>query len=94
MGDELVDLPLFHRVGLGTAVADAVPEVRAAAHWVTTLPGGQGSGPGSLRPAPQGSGPVGGTRPPVAGAGRRLGACTCPGAPVPLALVMGPCPDP
>jgi 3-deoxy-D-manno-octulosonate 8-phosphate phosphatase (KDO 8-P phosphatase) len=43
VGDELVDLPLFHRVGLGVAVADAVPEVRAAAHWVTTLPGGRGA---------------------------------------------------
>ncbi len=43
VGDELVDLPLFHRVGLGVAVADAVPEVRAAAHWVTTLPGGKGA---------------------------------------------------
>jgi len=43
VGDELVDLPLFHRVGLGVAVADAVPEVQAAAHWVTTLPGGQGA---------------------------------------------------
>jgi 3-deoxy-D-manno-octulosonate 8-phosphate phosphatase (KDO 8-P phosphatase) len=43
VGDELVDLPLFHRVGLAVAVADAVPEVRAAAHWVTTLPGGQGA---------------------------------------------------
>jgi 3-deoxy-D-manno-octulosonate 8-phosphate phosphatase (KDO 8-P phosphatase) len=43
VGDELVDLPLFHRVGLGVAVADAVPEVVAAAHWVTTLPGGKGA---------------------------------------------------
>jgi 3-deoxy-D-manno-octulosonate 8-phosphate phosphatase (KDO 8-P phosphatase) len=43
VGDELVDLPLFHRVGLGVAVADAVPEVRAAAHWITTLPGGRGA---------------------------------------------------
>ncbi len=43
VGDELVDLPLFHRVGLGVAVADAAPEVRAAAHWVTSLPGGQGA---------------------------------------------------
>jgi 3-deoxy-D-manno-octulosonate 8-phosphate phosphatase (KDO 8-P phosphatase) len=43
VGDELVDLPLFHRVGLAVAVADAVPEVRAAAHWVTPLPGGQGA---------------------------------------------------
>jgi 3-deoxy-D-manno-octulosonate 8-phosphate phosphatase (KDO 8-P phosphatase) len=43
VGDELVDLPLFHRVGLTVAVADAVPEVRAAAHWVTSLPGGKGA---------------------------------------------------
>jgi 3-deoxy-D-manno-octulosonate 8-phosphate phosphatase (KDO 8-P phosphatase) len=43
VGDELVDLPLFHRVGLAVAVADAVPEVLAAAHWVTTLPGGRGA---------------------------------------------------
>lgn len=43
VGDELVDLPLFHRVGLAVAVADAVPEVKAAAHWVTTNPGGRGA---------------------------------------------------
>jgi len=43
VGDELVDLPLFHRVGLAVAVADAVPELKAAAHWVTRLPGGQGA---------------------------------------------------
>jgi YrbI family 3-deoxy-D-manno-octulosonate 8-phosphate phosphatase len=43
VGDELVDLPLFHRVGLAVAVADAVPEVKAAAHWVTVNPGGQGA---------------------------------------------------
>jgi 3-deoxy-D-manno-octulosonate 8-phosphate phosphatase (KDO 8-P phosphatase) len=43
VGDELVDLPLFHRVGLAVAVADAVPEVKAAAHWVTLSPGGRGA---------------------------------------------------
>lgn len=43
VGDELVDLPLFQRVGLAVAVADAVPEVRAKAHWVTTNPGGRGA---------------------------------------------------
>ncbi|MEW6385968.1 MAG: HAD hydrolase family protein [Thermodesulfobacteriota bacterium] len=43
VGDELVDLPLFGRVGLAVAVADAPPEVRAGAHWVTTLPGGRGA---------------------------------------------------
>lgn len=43
VGDELVDLPLFHRVGLAVAVADAAPEVKAAAHWVTLTPGGRGA---------------------------------------------------
>lgn len=43
VGDELVDLPLFQRVGLAVAVADAVPEVKQAAHWVTINPGGQGA---------------------------------------------------
>ncbi len=43
VGDELVDLPLFVRVGLAVAVADAVPEVRDRAHWVTKAPGGQGA---------------------------------------------------
>ncbi len=43
VGDELVDLPLFLRVGLAVAVADAVPEVKAAAHWTTLSQGGQGA---------------------------------------------------
>jgi 3-deoxy-D-manno-octulosonate 8-phosphate phosphatase (KDO 8-P phosphatase) len=43
VADELVDLPVMTRVGLGVAVADAVPEVKAAAHWVTPLPGGRGA---------------------------------------------------
>ena len=43
VGDDLVDLPLFHRVGLGVAVADAVPEAKVAAHWITSLPGGRGA---------------------------------------------------
>jgi 3-deoxy-D-manno-octulosonate 8-phosphate phosphatase (KDO 8-P phosphatase) len=43
VGDDLVDLPLMSRVGLTVAVADAVPEVIAAAHWVTSLPGGRGA---------------------------------------------------
>jgi len=43
VGDEVVDLPLMGRVGLAVAVADAAPEVRAAAHWVTNLPGGRGA---------------------------------------------------
>ncbi len=43
VADDLVDLPLMARVGLAVAVADAVPEVAAAAHWVTSLPGGRGA---------------------------------------------------
>jgi len=43
VGDELVDIPLMARVGLGVAVADAVSEVKAAAHWITPSPGGRGA---------------------------------------------------
>lgn len=43
VGDDLVDLPLMSRVGLAVAVADAVPEVQAAAHWTTIRPGGKGA---------------------------------------------------
>jgi 3-deoxy-D-manno-octulosonate 8-phosphate phosphatase (KDO 8-P phosphatase) len=43
VADDLVDLPLMSRVGLAVAVADAVPEVKDAAHWVTSLPGGRGA---------------------------------------------------
>jgi YrbI family 3-deoxy-D-manno-octulosonate 8-phosphate phosphatase len=43
VGDDLPDLPAVRRVGLGVAVADAVLEIRAAAHFVTTLPGGAGA---------------------------------------------------
>jgi 3-deoxy-D-manno-octulosonate 8-phosphate phosphatase (KDO 8-P phosphatase) len=43
VGDDLVDLPILNRAGLAVAVADAVPEVLAAAHWVTPNPGGRGA---------------------------------------------------
>jgi len=43
VGDDLVDLPLFSRVGLAVAVADAPPQVKEAAHWVTDTPGGRGA---------------------------------------------------
>jgi len=43
VADDLVDLPIMSRVGLAVAVADAVPAVRAAAHWVTAAPGGKGA---------------------------------------------------
>ncbi len=44
LGDDLVDLPVIARVGLGCAVADAVPEVRAAARLVLKAEGGRGAG--------------------------------------------------
>ena len=43
IGDDLTDLPVIHYVGLGVAVGDAVKEVRAAADYVTRLPGGRGA---------------------------------------------------
>ncbi len=43
IGDDLTDLPVMRRVGLGVAVADAAPEVCAAAHWVTEVHGGRGA---------------------------------------------------
>jgi 3-deoxy-D-manno-octulosonate 8-phosphate phosphatase (KDO 8-P phosphatase) len=43
VGDDLVDVPAMRRVGLAAAPADAVPEVREAAHFVTTRPGGAGA---------------------------------------------------
>jgi 3-deoxy-D-manno-octulosonate 8-phosphate phosphatase (KDO 8-P phosphatase) len=42
LGDDLPDLPLLGRVGLACCPSDAVPEVKAACHWVTTVAGGQG----------------------------------------------------
>jgi 3-deoxy-D-manno-octulosonate 8-phosphate phosphatase (KDO 8-P phosphatase) len=43
IGDDVIDIPLLRRVGLAVAVADAVDEVKAAAHWITQRPGGQGA---------------------------------------------------
>jgi len=43
VGDDLPDLPLLRRVGLPVAVANAVPEVRAAARFVTARAGGSGA---------------------------------------------------
>jgi 3-deoxy-D-manno-octulosonate 8-phosphate phosphatase (KDO 8-P phosphatase) len=43
LADDLPDLPMMKRAGYPMAVADAVPEVRALARFVTTLPGGQGA---------------------------------------------------
>ena len=42
-GDDLPDLPLIHRAGLGIAVANAVSIVREFADWQTETSGGQGA---------------------------------------------------
>jgi 3-deoxy-D-manno-octulosonate 8-phosphate phosphatase (KDO 8-P phosphatase) len=41
--DDTPDLPLMSAVGFAAAVADAHPLVRAAAHWVSSAPGGRGA---------------------------------------------------
>jgi 3-deoxy-D-manno-octulosonate 8-phosphate phosphatase (KDO 8-P phosphatase) len=43
VGDDLTDLPLMVQAGFAVAVADAVAEVKAHAHYVTTLKGGKGA---------------------------------------------------
>jgi 3-deoxy-D-manno-octulosonate 8-phosphate phosphatase (KDO 8-P phosphatase) len=43
VGDDLTDVVILRRVGLAVAVANAKPEVKAAAHWVTTNAGGHGA---------------------------------------------------
>lgn len=43
VGDDLADIPLMRRAGLAVAVADAVAETRAVAHYVTLEPGGRGA---------------------------------------------------
>jgi len=42
MGDDLPDLPLLRECGFSAAPCDAVPEIRNAADYITTLPGGKG----------------------------------------------------
>ena len=44
VGDDIIDLPVMRRVGLAIAVANARPQVKSVAHWITPLPGGQGGG--------------------------------------------------
>ena len=43
VGDDLPDLPAMAQAGLAACPADAVSEVRQAAHLVTTAPGGRGA---------------------------------------------------
>ncbi len=41
--DDTPDLPLMSAVGFAAAVADAHPDVRSAAHWISAAPGGRGA---------------------------------------------------
>lgn len=43
VGDDVPDLPAMRLAGLAIAVADAHPEARAEAHWVTSCRGGRGA---------------------------------------------------
>jgi len=43
VGDDLMDLPVMRRAGLGVAVANARPEVKEAADLVTEAAGGRGA---------------------------------------------------
>ncbi|MGN8159163.1 KdsC family phosphatase [Salinisphaera sp. RV14] len=43
MGDDLPDLEIMRAAGLALTVADAVPEIRRVAHWVSAAPGGHGA---------------------------------------------------
>jgi 3-deoxy-D-manno-octulosonate 8-phosphate phosphatase (KDO 8-P phosphatase) len=43
LGDDLPDIPVLARAGFAVAVADAAPEVRRLAHYVTRRPGGAGA---------------------------------------------------
>ena len=43
IGDDWPDLPALRSAGLAAAVADAPPEVKAAAHWIGSRPPGYGA---------------------------------------------------
>lgn len=43
VGDDVVDIPLMRRAGLGVAVADAVEETKLHSHVVTMARGGRGA---------------------------------------------------
>jgi len=43
IGDDLPDLSVMYEVGLSAAVADAAAEVRQAARWTMSAPGGKGA---------------------------------------------------
>jgi 3-deoxy-D-manno-octulosonate 8-phosphate phosphatase (KDO 8-P phosphatase) len=43
VGDDLTDIVVMRRVGLAIATANARPEVKSAAHYITLVPGGSGA---------------------------------------------------
>ncbi len=43
IGDDLTDAILMKRVGFAVAVANARPEVKKVAHYITAVPGGNGA---------------------------------------------------
>lgn len=43
IGDDLTDIVVMHRVGLAIATANARPEVKGEAHYITEAPGGSGA---------------------------------------------------
>ncbi len=43
VGDDLLDLPLMHAVGLAVGVADCAPELIPEVHYRTGSPGGRGA---------------------------------------------------
>jgi 3-deoxy-D-manno-octulosonate 8-phosphate phosphatase (KDO 8-P phosphatase) len=43
IGDDFTDIVIMHRVGLAIATANARPEVKKEAHYITRAPGGSGA---------------------------------------------------
>jgi len=43
IGDDWPDLAALAQAGFAATVADAAPEVRRVAHWISAAPGGQGA---------------------------------------------------
>ncbi|MCU0764486.1 MAG: HAD-IIIA family hydrolase [Burkholderiaceae bacterium] len=43
IGDDWPDLAALARAGFAATVADAAPEVRRVAHWISAAPGGRGA---------------------------------------------------
>jgi len=43
VGDDLIDIPVLKRVGFAVAVPNAVDEVKACAHYITSKTGGRGA---------------------------------------------------